>query len=402
VDPDAPEEAAEAAEGGAEAAPEGTVRPEDFNPTLYALDPSDRAYVEELRAAEETRNLRADVLSALFDRFEEPGRPDRQREIAGILGQLLPNLLSRGWMREVGYMLQQLEEMRARVALDPEADALVEEALAQLASPESVGELVRALEDGGLTPSSGELAAYLRHLRSSALAPLLSQVETTQHPQIRRTLKDAIREIARSSPEGVFRLLQSSDVLVVSGAVRLVGTLGLPQAASALAKLLGTAPLPVRRAVVETAIELPTPALSGALERALFHEDRGLRVGAARALGRTRHRPSAKVLREAIGGPEFRNADVAEKVAFFDAYGRLAGEEAVPHLARMLNGRGLFGHKEPPEIRAGAARALGVVGSPTAVEALSRSADDSDPLVRSAVSRALRGGPDADAPGEEP
>jgi HEAT repeat protein len=394
LDGPAPQEAGEETPGSdpeAAAPPEGTVRMEDFNPTLHALEPEDRDYVARLIAQEEARDLRIDVLSALFDRLEESARPDRQREIAGVLGQLLPNLLSRGWMREVGFMLGELEEIRRRGVIDPEAEAQVDEALATLASPESVAELVRALEDGTLTSSSGELATFLRHLRSSALAPLLSAVETTPHPQIRRRLKDAIREIAASSPEGVFQLLQSSDVLVVSGAVRLVGTLGLPQATQALATLLRTAPLPVRRAVVETAIELPSPALAEALGRSLFHEDRELRIGAARALALTGHAPSASQLEEILRSSEFREVDVAERLAFFAAYGRLAGERAVPLLDRMLNGRGLFGFRETPENRAGAARGLGVVGTASAVAALRKAERDADALVRTSVSRALQG-----------
>jgi HEAT repeat protein len=396
---DGEEPAGEAAEDGSAgdaedagaAAPDGTVRLEDFNPTLHALEPEDRAYIAELIQGEIDRDLRIDVLTALFDRFEEAGRPDRQREISGILGQLLPNLLSRGWMREVGFMLAELEEVRRSGSIDPVAEAQVDEALATLASPESVAELVRAMEDGSLTSTSQELATFLRHLRSSALAPLLSAVETTQHPQIRRRLKDAIREIARTSPEGVFQLLRSSDVLVVSGAVRLVGTLGLPQAMQALATLLATAPLPVRRAVVESAIELPSPALAEALGKSLFHEDRNLRIGAARALGVSGHAKSASLLEEILGSPEFRETDVGEKVAFFDAYGRLAGSRGVPVLDRMLNGRGLFGYREPAENRAGAARALGVVGTEAALQALRKAERDSDPIVRSSVSRALQG-----------
>jgi len=392
---DPADEDVEAEDGDAEdaeaAAPDGTVRVEDFNPTLHALEPEDREYIAQLIQGEIDRDLRIDVLTALFDRFEEAGRPDRQREISGILGQLLPNLLSRGWMREVGFMLAELEEVRRSGSIDPVAETQVDEALATLASPESVAELVRAMEDGSLTSTSEELATFLRHLRSSALAPLLSAVETTQHPQIRRRLKDAIREIARSSPEGVFQLLRSSDVLVVSGAVRLVGTLGLPQAMQALATLLATAPLPVRRAVVESAIELPSPALAEALGKSLYHEDRNLRIGAARALGVSGHAPSASLLEEILGSPEFRETDVGEKVAFFDAYGRLAGSRGVPVLDRMLNGRGLFGYREPAENRAGAARALGVVGTEAARQALRKAERDSDPIVRSSVSRALQG-----------
>ncbi len=389
----AEEEAMPGEEGDAPGAPpEGTVRVEDFNPTLHALEPDDRAYVAELMAEEEDRNLRIAVLTALFDRFEEAGRPDRQREIAAILRQLLPNLLSRGYMREVGFMLEQLEEIRNRGVVDEEASAQVDEALALLASPESVAELVRAMEDGALVSSSGELAAFIRQLRGSALAPLLSAVETTPHPQVRRRLQDAIREIARSSPEGVLALLRSDDPTVVSGAVRLVGTLRLPQASRALGKLLLTAPLAVRRAVVETASELPAPELAEPLGRMLYHDDRDLRIGAARALGNTGHGPSAGIFEEILASREFRDTDVAEKVAFFDAYARLSGPRAIPLLDRMLNGRGLFGYKETPGNRAGAARGLGVIGTPSAVQALQKAERDGDPVVRSAVGRALRSG----------
>lgn len=373
----------------ATAPPEGAIRVDDFNPTLHALEPEDRSYVEELVEAEERRSLRIDVLNALFDRFEEAGRPDRQREIAGIIGQLLPNLLSRGWMREVGFMLGELEAIRRQGVVDADALALVDDALTLLASPESVAELVRAMEDGSLTSSSGELAAFLRHLRDSALAPLLRAVESTAHPPVRRRLQDAIREIARASPDGVLALLRSDDELVVAGAVRLVGTLGLPQASLALGKLLLTAPLPVRRAVVETAAELPVPELADPLAKTLFHEDRDLRIGAARALAATGHGPSIALMEEILASREFRDTDVTEKVAVFEAYARLAGARGVPVLDRLLNRRGLFGYREPPGNRAGAARALGIVGTPSALTALRKAERDPDPVVRTAVGRAL-------------
>ncbi len=58
----------------------------------------------------------------------------------------------------------------------------------------------------------------------------------------------------------------------------------------------------------------------------------------------------------------------------------------------MLNARGLLGAREPTEIRACAARALGLIGSDGALTALQRAAETKDMVVRSAVTRALRGG----------
>jgi HEAT repeat protein len=84
-----------------------------------------------------------------------------------------------------------------------------------------------------------------------------------------------------------------------------------------------------------------------------------------------------------------RDADLTEKIAFFEAYGAVATAESVVMLDRMLNGRRLFG-KENPEMRACAAMALGRVGSPGARAALQRAAEDPNPMVRSAVLKALR------------
>ena len=57
----------------------------------------------------------------------------------------------------------------------------------------------------------------------------------------------------------------------------------------------------------------------------------------------------------------------------------------------FLNGRGFLGRKESGEIRACAALALGKMKAPEATAALEKAAEEQDPVVRSAVSRALRG-----------
>jgi hypothetical protein len=363
----------------------------DFNPTLYALDPQDREYLDQEVRREMERDLRLPVLNALFDRLEEGSRPDRQEEIAEILRTLLPGFLSQGELDGASRILEELERIRALGVLSEGARDRADRILDELASPESVRELVRALEDGSVTADAAELASLLRHLRSPALAPLLASTEETPHPVTRRLLQDAIREIAAQNRQGVLQLLEHDDPAVAAGAVRLLEGMALPEAAPTLARLLDQAPLQVRLAVVEVAGEIPSSALAGALERALVHEDRDLRVGAARALGRTRYAPAVERLQEILKGKELRTADVTEKLAFFESFGRLAGERGIPFLDRLLNGKGILGFREPPEIRAAAARALGVVGTDAAFDALERARDEQDPVVRSAVNRSLRG-----------
>jgi HEAT repeat protein len=65
--------------------------------------------------------------------------------------------------------------------------------------------------------------------------------------------------------------------------------------------------------------------------------------------------------------------------------------EGVRFLDGFLNGRGFLGRKEPSEIRACAALALGQMKTPEAIASLEKAAGEQDPVVRSAVTRALRG-----------
>ena len=68
------------------------------------------------------------------------------------------------------------------------------------------------------------------------------------------------------------------------------------------------------------------------------------------------------------------------------------GAEAVPFLGKLLNSKGWLGRGESAEIRACAAFGLARVRHPSARDALESAASDSDPVVRNAVNRSLRGG----------
>jgi hypothetical protein len=87
-----------------------------------------------------------------------------------------------------------------------------------------------------------------------------------------------------------------------------------------------------------------------------------------------------------------RETKLSEKLAVFEAYATLAGDSGFELLDQILHGKGPMGKKEDPEVRACAAAALGKSPSPRARESLERAANDKEPMVKTAVARALRGG----------
>jgi HEAT repeat protein len=390
-------ETVEAEEEKAEGAEESDESPQkasadDFNPTLYSLDPSEMARMQEEIQEEMARDLRGDVLAALFDRVEEPRFPERQQEILEIFRTLLPNFLSRGALKAAGNVLEEVSRLLdAEGALKDEQKAYGERILEEVSSESTLNELIQALEDGSISPNPAELAAFLRHLKAGALEPLLRGAEEAEDKGIKTIIQDAVMGIAQKYRASVIQGMESSDPVVAAGACSLAGKMQLSEAAAGVAHLLDHADPRVRLAAVEAAVDLKASTAVGALQDALEDRDREVRIAAARGLGTLNYRPSVPYFRSIIERKAIRQADISEQIAFFENYGLLQDPEGVKLLDGMLNGRGFLGKKESGEIRACAALGLGKMGTPEAQTSLRKAQDEQDPVVRSAVNRALRG-----------
>ncbi len=384
------EEAAETQEDKSEPGSQ-TVSKDDFNPTLYSLDPREMHVLKGEIDKELHRDLRGDVLSALFDRLEEPERPDRQSQILGILATLLPNFLSRGALVAATRVLSELRTLEGTDGVFDEQRVEESRALLdEVSTRETIGELIQALYDGSIRATPQQLADFLQFLRSGALAPLLRASETVEHKELRAVLRKAVQGIASRNRSAVVRLLTEEDPILASGAARLAGDMEITEAGPALSDLLASPDASVRLAAVEAAVSLRASTVAGALQQTLDDPERDVRIAAARALGALRYRPAARRLAHIVSGKEMRSADITEKVAFFEAYGLVAEDAAVGLMDKLLNGKGFLGKREPSEVRAAAALALGKVSSAGAQAALSKATQEEDPVVRSAVNRALR------------
>ena len=378
---------------GQPAAPVTSVSREDFNPTLYALDPSEMDELRRELDAEMNRNLRTGVLAALFDRLEEPANRTRQTEIIGILRLLLPNLLSRGNLSAVAGVVRELSRVKDTPGVfDEERAAEIEGLFDELSSPAAVEELVQALEDGTIKPDPDALSGFLSHLNVGALAPLFRSSELSGDRGVGPVLTEAAKGIGANNKQAVLDLLKSPDPMVAMGAARLAGSVKMEEAGPALSSLMAHPDPGVRRVAVESGRDLNVNTVTSGMQTALKDTDPEVRIAAARALGAMAFGPAAPKFKAIIEGKAIRSAELSEKIAFFEAYGLVAREDAVPALDQLLNGRGFLGRKESPEIRACAALALGRVGSERALLILHRAAAETDPVIRNAVGRALKGG----------
>lgn len=380
----------ESVQAEADAAPEGVVSTDSFQESLHFLE------IPELRAlrAEIDREMRRpvwrDVLNALFDRLEDAS-PQRTVEITEVLVHVLPAVLARGDMAlaaETAAVLALNGGLSAEVP--PAVRALVRSTFRTLAEREPIEQLVTTLEDSPNPPDPEALAAFLAHLPAEAMEVLLPRQNSTVRTEVREGLTSGVRMLAERHPHETHRLLTHADPSVLCPAVRLAVRVGGREVAGAVAKLLHHRSPDVRRSAIDALGELGSGEAGDALMEALEDRDREVRIAAARTLQALRFAPAREPLRALTTSRKVRERDLTERIALFEAYGSLAGADAVAELGELLNGRGWLGRRHAAEHRACAALALGRLGHASARTALESAARDADPVVRNAVSRALR------------
>jgi HEAT repeat protein len=364
----------------------------DFDSTLYFLDEREITYLNQAIHDDFTSDLRPSVAAALLDTFETQSDPEIREEICGILENFMLVLLSGLQFRTISFLVRESEIALSRASdVLPSHNKRVRDLLDLMSNPATLNQLLDALEHNQLQPSQQDIVALFAHLKTGALAPLVSHLVYSRNGELRTILEESVTRLAGSHTEELTALIGSSDEAVALESMRRAGDMQSHAAVASLAKNLES-PSDVRRAAAVAALaRIGSPGAMHALERALDDVDRDIRIAVVLACAERHFRPVQSRLEKAIKERLTRDGSSVEKTAFFDAYATLAGDSSVPLLENILLPHGLLARKEDPMTRASAAMALGKLGTQRAFDVLRKAGNDKDIVVRSAAARALRG-----------
>jgi hypothetical protein len=364
----------------------------DFDATLYFLDENEIEYLHSEISREYSDDLRSRVTSTLLDIFEQQAKSDIRLEILEILDATLVNLLATGHFRGVAHLLREVQTTTQRAAeLSAEHKRALIELPVRLSAPESLGQLLQSLDDAAELPPQDELMELFDQLRPIALGTVLSWLRRMHNPKVRPLLEAAAERLASLNTSELVRLILVQEREVALEAIRRAGALKTPAAVQSLSKVLSGPDVELRQVAVHALTEIGSPSALQALERGVEDADREIRISTVRAFTARTYRLVLPRIDAAVKGKAIRDADLTEKMAFFEAFGTLSGEGGVEYLDSVLNGKGFLGRREDSELRACAAIALGRVSGAKAIEVLRKASSEKDVVVRNAVNRALRG-----------
>lgn len=364
---------------------------DEFDTTLYFLEDKEIAYLQSEVEREYAQDLRHNVLSLLFDLLELQTYGTVRAELISIVENFIPYLLGSGDFHSVAYILRELRGvLQSGRELIPEHRAALEAIPARLSQPEALSQLLQSLDEAMVHPTEEELGDLFKELKPEALMTLASWVSRLSNERVKTLVKRSAERLATQNAAEVLKALASTDTSTALEMVRLAGRLRLNGAPEGMGRLLEGGDREMKLAVVDALTSIASPTALRMLEAAVEDSDRDVRIAAVRFLSSRGHRGAFQRIESMITGGKLRQSDLTEKMAFFEAFGGLAGSAGIGMLERLLLPRGLLSRREDAETRACAAMALGRMKSPEARAVLERASQEKDALVRNAVSRALR------------
>jgi len=352
-----------------------------------ALGEPDLLYLKREMEAEWARPVVHDVTLALLDQFEMRDQ-ERRRQVVDILREMLPRLLGALDFPNVALIVNELQLLANKTG-ENETQDLVTALLRDMS--EAMAEMVSAVGGSeGPSPAASELAALVDALQAEAIPTLVRAIPAVPNRQTRDRLAEALDRLVGANPRYVVGLLTAEDPMLAAEAARIVGRLELREAEPDLIELSKRPEDVTRQAAIEALALLGSAAGAEALATALSDSGRDIRMAAVSALVAVHPDGAASLLADIVGGSDLADREQGEQMAFMRAFATLAGDEATPLLAKILNGRKWWGGRRPATTRACAARALAMIGSDAARTTLRKAASDRAAPVKSAVRVALR------------
>jgi len=327
----------------------------------------------------------------LFDLLELQTYGTVRAELIGIVENFIPTCSARATFRSVAYILREVRVLLERAReLIPEHRQTLAGLPGRCRRPKPSPSCCSRSTRPRYTRATEELSETFRELRAEALPTLMSWIPRLTNERVRDLVGTAAARLAQDHAAEVLMALASPDSGAQLEMVRLAGRLKLPGRRRGWDRCSSRTTASFKLAVVDALMHIASPAAMRLLERAVGDGDRDVRIAAVKFLASRGHRNALARVEAAVMGAKLRDTDLTEKMAFYEAYGTLAGPKGIAVLEKVLAPRGLLAKREDPETRACAAMALGKIRTPEARAVLEKTAQDKEALVRNAVSRALR------------
>jgi len=328
--------------------------------------------------------FRLDALETLVEVvLMEKSKKDFDRIVSFLLA-IVDHSIKAGDYQEATEVLKRLYASLYVPSLDEWQKKRITKAIFEVGAESRIGAIGEGIKSSGGKDLDG-LAKYVSLLQRNAVPHLCRLLGELKGSKPRRILCDALADLGRNSISVFGAFLEDERWYVVRNIVYILGRIGKAECLVYLEKALDHPDPRVRREAVQ-AISMAASGETaiGQLVRKLNDMDDKVRGLAALRLARIGREEALKPLLDLVLSKAFQKREIREIRLFLQAIGITGSDEAVPALFRILLKKSFFGKIKTDEIRKSAADALGTIGTPEAVMALTKISKTGDESAREA------------------
>ena len=310
-------------------------------------------------------------------------------EFVTEMAKLCSDLIATGRIDHATAVAAILTTLSTHADISEEHRRIVVEAKKTLLTDTGLDALERVLDQEEVVAKEAvrALALSLGRENVGALCELLGKVEKRE---MRKALVEGLVEVTRDFPEDFFPFLEDSRWYLVRNIAHILQMIGTERAGRALKVLAEHRDARVRREAMLHFVESGDRAAVPTLIKFLRDDVGTLRVSAVKALGRITDSLALPALRAIVEASDFKDRELPEREAFYEALGALDSEGMVPPLSEMLMKRHPFSRQREIEEAACAIAGLRGAGSEAALSVLRVAAADKKGDVRIMVEKAIR------------
>ena len=235
------------------------------------------------------------------------------------------------------------------------------------------------------------LTRYLELMPVQAVVPMIELLGAINSLQGRRTVCDALAQLARDNVELIAGRLRDDRWYIVRNLIYVMGRIGGPRVVDYLNPLARHPESRVRRELVKTLDGMDYPKAVDALLDMLGDQEHTVRVMVLRALARRKSPRVVQPLSTIITDRHFAGKELSEKLEVFVTLASSGEAEALALLTRYLRGTSWWRRAEQEQLRWCAAYALKQMGTAEALALLEEGSQGRDRHVQEACLAALRG-----------
>jgi len=311
------------------------------------------------------------------------------REFVVEMAKLCGDLIATQRIEHATTIAAILTTLSTHADIGEEHRHIIVEAKKTLLSSAGLEALERTLDQEEVVGKEAVRALALSLGRENVV-PLCRLLGKVEKREMRKALVEGLVEVTRDFPEDFLPFLEDSRWYLVRNIAHILRMIATERAGRVLKVLAGHRDHRVRREAMLFFIESGDKGNLPALIRFLHDNTGTLRVSAARALGRIADPLALPALRGLVEAPVFRERELPEKEAVYEALGALDAEGMVPPLREMLMKRHPFSKQRELEEAACAVAGLRGAGTEAALAALREARADKKGEVRSMVEKAIR------------